>query len=327
MNTEPQTDLPGGIIRVKVPLPFSLKWVNSYLIADAKGFTLIDPGLHTPEALEAWELALKTHRLGCGDIHTVLLTHQHPDHYGLAGWFQQRTGAPVLISRQAYGYASRMWGQDRSFAAELTGLYARHGMPASELAGIEAHNESFLAKVSPQPDVTFIEAGETLQIGEREWVAIDAPGHARGQLCLYAQEPRWMFCGDQVLADITPNIGIVPGEGDDPLQEFMDSLVQLRGYEVELALPGHRDPLTRFAERIDELLSHHERRLDKMTGLLKETPCTGYEMCGRLFGPRIAGDIHNLRFAMSETLAHLFHLEKRGLAASADAGGVVVFTA
>jgi len=46
-------------------------------------------------------------------------------------------------------------------------------------------------------------------------------------------------------------------------------------------------------------------------------PLTGYEVCMRLFGERVQGSLHNLRFAMSETLAHLEHLAGEGRAASA----------
>ena len=303
---------PGGILQVKVPLPFSLKWVNSYLISDRDGYTLLDPGLHTPEAVELWMQILREREISFRDIHAIVLTHQHPDHYGLSGWFQQRSGAPVYISAQSHSYAVRLWGRDRSFAAELTALYARHGMPEPLLEDIHIHLEEFVARVSPQPDVTYLEAGSTMRFGGLEWQTIDAPGHARGQLCLYAPEGRLMFCGDQVLPDITPNVSIVPGEDEDPLQCFIDSLNELRVYDVELAFPGHRAPFSDFHGRIDELIAHHNRRLNSIREQLAETPSTGYDMCMQLFGARISGNTHNLRFAMSETLAHLIHLERKG---------------
>ncbi|MCQ6558533.1 MBL fold metallo-hydrolase [Paenibacillus mendelii] len=318
---------PGGILQVKVPLPFSLKWVNSYLIADREGYTLLDPGLHTSEAVELWTYLFRERDIPFGAIHTIILTHQHPDHYGLSGWFQQRSGAPVYLSAQSHAYALRLWGSDRSFAADLTELYARHGMPEPLLDDIIIHLEQFVARVSPQPEVTYLEAGSTIRFGGLDWQTIDAPGHARGQLCLYAPERRLMICGDQVLPDITPNVSIVPGEDEDPLQCFIDSLNELRHYEVELAFPGHRAPFNDFRGRIDELIAHHKRRLDAIVELLRETPGTGYDMCMRLFGERISGNTHHLRFAMSETLAHLIHLERAGQIKSDLRGDYITYYA
>lgn len=303
---------PGGIIQVKIPLPFSLKWVNSYLLPGEDGYTLIDPGLRTAEAEAAWEKALAATGIGFGDVRTIVLTHQHPDHYGLAGWFQDRTGVPVRMSRQSHDYAKRLWGEDRSFNGELVGLFARHGMPEPLQEAVASHLESFVERVTPQPQVTYLESGERLRMGNLDWVAIDAPGHARGQLCFYAEEAGWMICGDQVLPDITPNISVVPGEDADPLARFLTSLTELSRYEVRLAFPGHRDPFADFGGRIQSIAAHHDRRLAQIETLAAAGPQSGYALCEALFGARIAGNAHNLRFAMAETLAHLVYLERAG---------------
>ncbi|MNF01238.1 hypothetical protein D3C80_2002040 [compost metagenome] len=81
---------------------------------------------------------------------------------------------------------------------------------------------------------------------------------------------------------------------------------------MTLAYPGHRDPFTDFSTRIDELLQHHERRLKQICGLLGEEPRTAFAMCEALFGAHLRANAHNLRFAMSETLAHLVYLEQKG---------------
>ncbi|TYP71147.1 MBL fold metallo-hydrolase [Paenibacillus methanolicus] len=322
-ETEGVTAWPGGIMQVKIPLPFSLKWVNSYLVPDEGGYTLIDPGLRTEESEAAWARTMEAIGIRFADIRQIVLTHQHPDHYGLAGWFQQRTGAPVRMSRQSHAYARRLWGDDRAFNGELIGLFARHGMPEPLREAVASHLESFAERVSPQPEVTYLEAGARLRMGGAEWVAIDAPGHARGQLCLYAEEAGWMICGDQVLPDITPNISVVPGEDADPLARFLDSLAELGAYEVKLAFPGHRDPFADFGGRIQAIAAHHERRLVRIEELAASGTQTGYAICEALFGPRIAGNAHNLRFAMAETLAHLVYLERSGrLVAAESAGGL-----
>lgn len=322
------TKLDRGWLQVKVPLPFSLRWVNSYIVPEEGGYTIIDPGLGTAEAKELWDKVLAGNGIEWSDIKRVILTHQHPDHYGLAGYVQHRSGCSVFMTRRAHQYAKRLWGPESDFPSALRSLYSEHGMPSDVMDAIEDNLGTFVERVLPEPQLTYIEAGEVVQLGGLSWEAIDAPGHAFGALCFYQREIRWMICGDQVLPRITPNISVVPGEEKDPLAAFLSSLEELQSYEVELALPGHRDPFEDFKARIIELISHHDRRLQGMRELLAQEPLTAFDMCEKLFGARLRDNPHNLRFAMSETLAHLFHLELRGLVRSEQReDGVAVFFA
>ncbi|OMF23103.1 MBL fold metallo-hydrolase [Paenibacillus sp. FSL H8-0548] len=314
-------------VQVRVPVPFSLKWVNSYLIPEERGYTLIDPGLRTDDAISVWSEVLQDLELKWTDIVKIVLTHQHPDHYGLAGYVQERSGAPVYITKEAHAYARRLWGADSHFSEQLQVLYAQHGMPIEQQEEIAENLKSFVSMVSPQPEVTYFEAGSHMMIGSQSWLLIDAPGHARGQVCFYQQDLQWMLCGDQVLPRITPNVSVVPGEDGDPLGDFLSSLEQLKQFEVKLAFPGHRDPFTNFAGRIAELEEHHLSRLDKMAALLAEEPRSAYRMCEALFGSRLGGNAHQLRFAMSETLAHLVYLEKHARISSANVAGIFIYSA
>ncbi|MDQ6418729.1 MBL fold metallo-hydrolase [Paenibacillus sp. LHD-117] len=319
------TELSEGWRRVKVPLPFSLKWVNSYIVPENMGYTIIDPGLRTEEAEKLWDETLQSYGLDWSDIVRIVLTHQHPDHYGLAGYMQERSGAPVYMTERSHRYAERLWGGTDEYAGALSGLFLSNGMPDELMNGIVQNLAGFLPRVSPQPEVTYIKAGSSFPLGGREWLLIDAPGHAFGGLCFYDAAKRWMICGDQVLPRITPNVSVVPGEEEDPLAHFLESLERLSRFEVVLALPGHRDPFADFRERTAELQAFHARRLSDMRDRLAERPMNAFELCESLFGAQLRNNPHNLRFAMAETLAHLFHLELRGLASSRTRSGIKVY--
>jgi hypothetical protein len=79
---------------------------------------------------------------------------------------------------------------------------------------------------------------------------------------------------------------------------------------VATAYPGHRHPFDYFTERVRLLLEHHGERLLRIERLLQERPQTAFDVCTALFGTELS--IHQMRFAMSETLAHLVELARQG---------------
>ncbi|CAG7647918.1 MBL fold metallo-hydrolase [Paenibacillus allorhizosphaerae] len=313
----------GDIVQVKVPLPFPLRWVNSYLVPGRSGWTLIDPGLRTEAAEALWDTALAELGIAYGQIERIVLTHHHPDHYGLTGWFQQRSGAPVLLSRTGLEQARRLWGDGQPMTEQLLALFQGHGLPPELREPMREHMDGFVPSVSPQPDVTALEAGDTVCLGDDAYVSILTPGHAAGHLCFYRAETGVLFCGDHVLPQISPNVSYLPGGIDEnPLDSYMRSLRDIAGLEVRLAFPGHREPFPHLAQRAHELIRHHEERLEGMRQLLAQ-PRTAYDVCRLTFGDRLS--LHQLRFALSETIAHLIWLREAGRAEEYGRDGVVCY--
>jgi len=301
-------------VQVKSPVPFPLKWVNSYLIRGSGGYTLIDPGIHTEDAKDCWKHVMDELGIGMGDIEQIVLTHHHPDHYGLAGWFQQQTGCPVFISRPSWEQAQSFWGDrpgpaGRRLNEELFDAFRVHGMDKEMLEQLFSLNASRTSNVTPHPKVKFLQEGETILLGDRRYEMIHTPGHATGHLCFYDRIHKVMFCGDHVLPKISPNVSYIPGIEDDPLHEYLESLRRIASFGVDLAYPGHREPFRTFAQRALDIISHHEQRLAEMIGILRER-MTAYDLCKIIFGSHLS--VHQLRFAMGETLAHVIYLHRRG---------------
>src|SRR6185295_15928786 len=99
---EPAIAVAEGIYQVRVPLPFALNIVNCYLLRDGDGWAVVDTGLNTPPAQEAWQAAFSFLNIAPATIKRIILTHSHPDHYGMAGWFQSLCAGdavpPVYLS-------------------------------------------------------------------------------------------------------------------------------------------------------------------------------------------------------------------------------------
>ncbi|TDF97591.1 MBL fold metallo-hydrolase [Paenibacillus piri] len=315
-----------NVCQIKVPLPFPLRWVNSYLIRGASGFTLIDPGLHTEAAEQHWVQAMDELGIGFRDIEQIVLTHHHPDHYGLAGFFQERSGAPVLMSEAGHHQVRLLWGDGQPMAAALLRLFSSNGMPEEMLLSMEDHMAGFVPLVSPQPEITPIRIGDPLRLGDHEYETVHTPGHASGHVCFYRAETKVMLCGDHVIPQISPNVSYLPGGIDDnPLGSFLRSLEAIGRYDVAWAYPGHREPFTSFAHRTQELIAHHESRLELMRAMLVEQPLTAYHVCRNTFGHKLT--LHQLRFALSETLAHLIYMREAGTIREREQDGLIVYQA
>ncbi|MGZ7440680.1 MBL fold metallo-hydrolase [Paenibacillus sp. TH7-28] len=310
MLTEIQTWEKEGVVRVPMPMAPPLRRVNSYVLRGPEGITIIDPGPRTAETEREWSLALRQLNIAPGDVAQIVVTHHHPDHYGLAGYLQAMTGADVRMSRRAYEETQLMWGENSVMNEALPRLFRRHGMPPVWSSQLPPHLQSFFPQVTPVPEVDFIQEGQAVMMGGRYWLPIESAGHAPGHLSFYDEERKLMFCGDAVLPQISPNISCLPGSDPQPLQSFLASLERFGSYEVRIAFPGHRHPFEHFGERVRMLLEHHEERLARIEGLLKQRPHTGFEVCAALFGTDLG--IHQMRFAMAETLAHLVELVRRG---------------
>lgn len=306
------------ILRVPIPMAPPLRSVNSYILRGDEGITIIDPGPRTPESEEQWQQVWGQHHLSPCEVTRIVVTHHHPDHYGLAGWLQETTGATVLMSRRAFAEAELMWGMDSQVEAALPEWFGQHGMPESWCEQLPGHLYGFRSQVTPPPEVTFIQEGESITMGGRVWHAVETAGHAPGHLSFYDALDKRLICGDAVLPQISPNIGFLPGSDPQPLYSFLGSLVKLRAYEVKWAYPGHRHKFDYFARRISQLFQHHEERLSRIEVLLRERPYSGFEVCASLFGTDLG--IHQMRFAMSETLAHLVELVRQGRARELTTG-------
>lgn len=301
-----------NIIQARIPLPFPLRWVNAYIVKEKHSrYTIIDPGIHTEAAKEAWHQILAENRIQMEQIDTIVLTHHHPDHFGLCGWLQTQSGAEVYMTQPGWQQAKQLWTEGTPASDKLLRLFREHGMPISLLEEMETHLRGFIPMVTPFPEnVRFIELGGIFNLAGRKWRVVHAPGHAFGHVMFYEPSKQLLFCGDHVLPKISPNISFIPDHDDDPLHSYLCSLAELRNWPVQLAFPGHRDPFANFGERVSALLEHHDIRLQQMRQILQK-PMSTYELCRKLFGDHLT--THQLRFAMAETIAHVRYMENRRL--------------
>lgn len=108
-----------GILRMQLPISFTgLGHVNCYALEDPRGLTLVDPGLPGPQSLRALKQRLRQAGARLKDVHTVVVTHSHPDHFGAAGLIRERVGATVVAHERFRTWFDPEEGDDVAAAAE-----------------------------------------------------------------------------------------------------------------------------------------------------------------------------------------------------------------
>ncbi|MEM7719727.1 MAG: MBL fold metallo-hydrolase, partial [Pseudomonadota bacterium] len=212
-----------GVLWLRLPLPMALDHVNVFALEDGDSWTLIDTGIGTAHAREVMEAALAGPLAG-KPVGRVLVTHHHPDHIGLAGWFMDR-GAELLTTRTAYLMARMlMLDVQDTPVAEALAFYRAAGTAPKLLekrAGERPFN--FADVLSPLPlGFTRIQDGETLDLGGRRWRVRIGHGHAPEHATLWSKDDNLILAGDQLLPSISPNLGVYPTEPEaDPVADWL----------------------------------------------------------------------------------------------------------
>lgn len=314
-----------GVHWLRMRLPYRLNHVNIWILEDGGDITVVDTGMNMPESRATWEAVL-AESFGGRRIGRVIGTHYHSDHIGLAAWLCARFDAPLSMSRIEWATA-RGLGIDAT--PELMDVQKRFyrglGYPENWLGHLEAAGNAYAAKVIPVPPVLHrLKADDRLEIGGRAWRVILAPGHSPAMVCLYSETDRLLISGDHILPSITPNISIYPSEPDaDPLSEYLASFGPFRALPDDtLALASHGRPFRGLHARIDEIEAHHAERLERVLAACR-TPKSVVDMLEVLFAAGLTD--HERVIASGEALAHVRHLQSRGLLREVGGAGVSRF--
>ncbi len=309
-----------GIHQIQVPLPNNpLKSLNSYLIlpnsSDPEGRALlIDTGFDHPEARAAIVNAIEALSLSLNQV-DILVTHLHSDHSGQVAYLKT-TSSRCFASRIDGPLINAM--TQESYWQNFMNLYKIIGLTKDGIDYLDHPGYKFCPKTPI--DFVLLNDGDTLQYGDFSLRVIEVPGHTPGQIILFDEAKSLLISADHILDQITPNISFWGFEHGDSLGIYINSLDKIRTLNARIALPSHRNVITDVNGRIDALKAHHEERLDEVYTILKKNPAP--------MSPRdVAAQMHwSVRqndfdafpspqkwFASAEAMAHLVHLEVRGL--------------
>lgn len=302
-------------IPTPVPMP-GLRYVLSYLIEGSDGVYIVDPGWPSDDAWDALVSGIKTAGHEVTDVRGILVTHAHPDHFGLASRLKDESGGAWIAMHKAdIATFPRRFGGAEQLRGQMHDMWINFGIPEDEVQKLTASNGDSRSSVDyVEPEVR-LDGGETLPIEGLSIKAIWTPGHTPGHTCFYDEGSKLLLTGDHVLPRITPNVGASPQSTPNPLYEFMQSLEAVGAYEAVDVYPAHEYRFSGIADRTSALIAHHEARLAELTAEMEAKPnSTCYELASALTWSRPwdSIDAWQRRSACGETMSHIFMLLFQG---------------
>jgi glyoxylase-like metal-dependent hydrolase (beta-lactamase superfamily II) len=321
-----------GIHRLAVPTPFRVGRINAYLIEDSP-LTLIDSGPNSAKALDELEQALATLGHSIEDIELLIVSHQHIDHFGLAGILARRSGAEVAALDALAPYLSRYGDQAEADDSFAEGMMLRHGIPPEVVAALRAVSAGFRAWGSAVEVTRPLVNGSELHLRDRTLKILHRPGHSPSDTVFHDQSRSILLAADHLIKHISSNpllarpLGAGPeytGPRPQALLTYMASLQQTREMELSLVLPGHGPPIVDHVALIDERMRLHRRRAEKIRRLIESQARTAHEIAPEPWG-NVA--VTQAYLTLSEVLGHVDLLLAEGSIAERESDGVVRFAA
>jgi glyoxylase-like metal-dependent hydrolase (beta-lactamase superfamily II) len=336
--TDTIEDLGSGVLRTQLPINFTgLGHVNMYVLLDRNGAAVVDPGMPRRASYRAVVDRLRRCGLSVRDVHTVIVTHAHPDHFGGAGRLVEESGA-ALLAHRSFGIPWLRGAEPGHVAADdvrahvgdatAAGLRVPWRAPSDRLPppGLSRDLPAPVRRLAftlmrrmmrpPQPTRT-LDDGDRLTLCGDEWTVLHTPGHTGDHICLHNPSSGLLLSGDHVLPSITPHISGMEA-GADPLDSYFGALRRVAELPASTKVfPAHGQPFGGLADRVSAILDHHEARLARLEAIAGEVgPATVTTYTSELFPAR-----HQGLMAESETFAHLEHLRLMG-ALTLDRGEV-----
>ncbi len=302
-----------NVFTAPIPLVNSpLKWINSYFIKGDSRNLIIDTAFNTEES---WDIMQKCMReLDFDPDKTdVFVTHLHADHSGLIA---------KLKTSNNHIYTSRLDGalinrfQNAEFFDFITEINRIAGTPPEESL-LGKNHVAYVHKPEFIVDFTYVAPGDTLSVGDFNFEVLDLSGHSPGQVGLYDPENGNLFCGDHVLGRITPNIMAWDME-NDYLGIYLANLKKLQSYTINRLFTAHRELPDDPQQRIQQLMDHHEVRLNEVIDILSKAdkPLSAFQVASQMTWSirNTFADFPLMQkwFACGEALSHLQHLYMNG---------------
>jgi glyoxylase-like metal-dependent hydrolase (beta-lactamase superfamily II) len=265
---------------------------NVWLIRDGGEAALIDAGFSDDESFNKRTEFLR--ELGVDRIKYIIITHHHYDHSSGGQRLREATGAQIVMHRDEEPLLLSPESETGDFE-----------IPEDQKEAREQAKKWRLEAAKAVPDVR-VAHNDVLNVGSLRLRCVHAPGHTAGHLCIFLEDERVLFAGDNVLGVGTAAIG-PPPNGD--MAEYVRSLRKMQTLDAELLAPGH-GPLVREPNRkIQELIDHRQQREEQIASLVAGGKRDTKSLVKAIY-PEL--DKRLVFMATGQVLSHLHKLQSEG---------------
>jgi glyoxylase-like metal-dependent hydrolase (beta-lactamase superfamily II) len=219
-----------GIFRITEPHVHPYVRANAWLIRGSASHLLVDTGLGVgslPDELKA--------QLDRPVI--AVATHAHFDHFGGLADFADRAAHhdDAGVIEDAADYVTLAAS---SYPAALLDEFEAAGQPVPELLIDALPYDGFnlhAFRTPPAAITRWLADGDVLDLGDRSFQVVHAPGHSPGSICLWEPAAASLLSGD-VIVDGEPLLDELPRSNP---ADFAASLRRLRELPVRTVFAGH----------------------------------------------------------------------------------------
>ncbi|MCX8123271.1 MAG: MBL fold metallo-hydrolase [Spirochaetes bacterium] len=296
------------IYRISLPLPGYPPYINVYLFKGEVN-TLFDTGIYW-----TWRLlrnALKELGLQFSDIHQIIPSHGHVDHYGAAYAIVNKNKYAAVIAHNAD--SKRIEEGIYAKPLDMLRFITAMGVPTPLIVPL-AFLDVIFKSMGHTVTVTKKIVGDefSILVGNYNAKLLLTPGHSKGAMCLYIEKEGFLFSGDHIVPGVKPIIlaGFEPNTSFPVWQShtiFHNSLKKIEKLNPKYIFPAHGEP---FQEKLSRLISKYLKvyqfRRKRMFNLLLNNDYTVYSLARNVFknlkGVNLVLDLY---LSLSETYTHL----------------------
>jgi len=255
---------------------------NVFLLT-GEPLTLVDTGFRTTEAWGALNSQLAEHGYKIKDLKQLVLTHAHPDHYGLAARIAATAAVEILSHKDAAPILSRKSDGHQKGLEFLFEALKKSGAPEAPLAKRLKPRKNGNPFAEHIEITRTVEDGEPITEGSEKWVVKDLPGHAPGLIGLFCYEKKELIVSDHLLPEINSRPGLyrLPGtlERDSRyMGEYIATLGRINRMDLNIVWPSHGDPITDVHEVTEKWIYKHNKRASMIAEPLADGDKTAYHI-------------------------------------------------
>ncbi|WXG43499.1 MAG: MBL fold metallo-hydrolase [Promethearchaeati archaeon SRVP18_Atabeyarchaeia-1] len=294
---------------------------SSYVIIDEK-VAAVDTGAKGELWKEVIDVVKNHGRDPKKDLRYVLLTHEHPDHFGAAAELKNASNAKIYVHSAA-----------ADTLRDPAKLLVEHFNPSEESNGIAHKLQGIFGRIDPVNPDSILLGGERIELGRSTLTVIHSGGHCGGHVMFYDDYRRVMFTGDETIeSPSNPCKYIIDMTGSVERKAIiLKRLLELR---IDFLAPAH-DSLASgdmIKEQISRAIDAHEMWMsevsDTVSRLGEADTKEIADSVERALGLGWSGELKPVATALT-TAAYLRSLSARGVLQQSEEekGGRKIWTA